>query len=164
VARPSPPLCDAVQRGQQPPRGTIPPTPVRPALRALKKDGGTLEGITHNYSAPERDGAVTSGQWERSPPPPSALCGHPGHCTTMPDAVEHAATGHRHASHRALYGLLSTAPSNPHADGPRTSNLNATPPQSRSCTGTGHAVTPRQKRDSPGQSSTPWHCTSCLYT
>jgi hypothetical protein len=71
-----------------------------------KKDDGTLKGITHNYSAPTRDGAVTSGQWEWSPPLPSALCGHPGHCTTIPDAVEYAETGHHHASHCTSYGLL----------------------------------------------------------
>jgi hypothetical protein len=33
----SPPLCDAVWHGQQPPRGTVPPTPVRPARRTLEK-------------------------------------------------------------------------------------------------------------------------------
>jgi hypothetical protein len=37
VARPSPPLCDAVRHGQQQPRGTMPPTPVRPARRTLEK-------------------------------------------------------------------------------------------------------------------------------
>jgi hypothetical protein len=37
VARPSPPLCDAVRCGQQPPRGTVPPTPVRPAHYTLEK-------------------------------------------------------------------------------------------------------------------------------
>jgi hypothetical protein len=52
-----------------------------------KKDGGALEWMTHDYSAPARDGAVTSGQWERSPPSPSALCDHPRHCTTIPDVV-----------------------------------------------------------------------------
>jgi hypothetical protein len=74
-----------------------------------KKDGGTLEGMTRNYSTPARDGTVTSGQWERSLPS-SALCDHPGHCTTTPDAVEHAAMGHRHASHFALYGLTAMSP------------------------------------------------------
>jgi hypothetical protein len=44
-----------------------------------KKDGGTLEGTTRNYSTLARDNAVTSGQWERSPPSPSALCDHPCH-------------------------------------------------------------------------------------
>jgi hypothetical protein len=37
VARPSPPLCDAVRHGQQPPRGTVLPTPVRPVHRTLEK-------------------------------------------------------------------------------------------------------------------------------
>jgi hypothetical protein len=36
-ARPSLPLCDAVQYGQQQPRGTVPPTPVRPTRRTLEK-------------------------------------------------------------------------------------------------------------------------------
>jgi hypothetical protein len=35
--RPSLPLCDAVRHGQQQPRGTVPPTPVRPTRRTLKK-------------------------------------------------------------------------------------------------------------------------------
>jgi hypothetical protein len=90
-----------------------------------KKDGGTLEGMTHDYSAPARDDVMTSGQWEWSPPSPSALCDHPRHRDTTPATVspyptlwKHAATGHRHASHCALYGLMSTAPSNPHVDGP----------------------------------------------
>jgi hypothetical protein len=123
----SPPLCHAVRRGRQPPCGTIPPLPYGRRSAPSKKDSGTLERMTHNYSVPARDGAMTSSQGERSPPSPSALCDHPGHCTTMPDAVEHAATGHHHASHCASYDLMSAAPSNPHADSPRTSNLNATP-------------------------------------
>jgi hypothetical protein len=88
MARPSPPLCDAVRCGQQPPRGTVPPTPVRRTAPS-KKDGGTLEGMTHNYSAPARDGAVTSGQWERSPPSPSALCDHPRHRDAIPPLRHH---------------------------------------------------------------------------
>jgi hypothetical protein len=50
----------------------------------LKKDGGTLEGTTRNYSTPARDDAVMSGQWERSPPSPSALCDHPRHRDVIP--------------------------------------------------------------------------------
>jgi hypothetical protein len=52
-----------------------------------KKDGGTLEGMTRNYSTPARDGAVTSGQWERSPSSPSALCDHPRHRDAIPAAA-----------------------------------------------------------------------------
>jgi hypothetical protein len=37
LARPSPPLCNVVRRGQQQPRGTVPPTPVRPTRRTLEK-------------------------------------------------------------------------------------------------------------------------------
>jgi hypothetical protein len=37
VARPSPPLYDVVQHGQQQPHGTVPPTPVRPARCTLKE-------------------------------------------------------------------------------------------------------------------------------
>jgi hypothetical protein len=87
-----------------------------------KKDGGTLEEMTHDYSAPARDDVVMSGQWERSPPSPSALCDNPRHRDAIPTTAlpyltlwKHAATGHRHASHCALYGLMSMAPSNPHA-------------------------------------------------
>jgi hypothetical protein len=43
---------------------------------------------------------VTSGRWDRSPPSPSALCDHPrcprrhpGHCITIPDAVESCGDG-----------------------------------------------------------------------
>jgi hypothetical protein len=37
VARPSPPLCDVVRHGQQQPRGTVPPTPIRSARRTLEE-------------------------------------------------------------------------------------------------------------------------------
>jgi hypothetical protein len=35
--RPSPPLCDAVRHGRPQPRGTVPPTPVRPTCHALER-------------------------------------------------------------------------------------------------------------------------------
>jgi hypothetical protein len=78
-----------------------------------KKDDGTLEGKMHDYPAPARDDAVTSGQWEQSPPPPLVLCDHTRHrdailatASPYPTLWRHAATGHRHASHCALYGLV----------------------------------------------------------
>jgi hypothetical protein len=37
LARPSPPLCNPVRQGQQQPRGTVPPTPVRPMRCTLEK-------------------------------------------------------------------------------------------------------------------------------
>jgi hypothetical protein len=134
VARPSPPLCDAVRRGQQPPRGTVPPTPVRPAHCSVEKgwwnprrdDARLLRASTGRRRDVRPVGAVTSiaiGPVQPSPPPRHLF----GHCITIPGAVEHAATRQRHASHCALYGLMSTAPLSPHADGSRTSNLNTTP-------------------------------------
>jgi hypothetical protein len=101
------------------------PLPYGRRTTPSKKDGGTLEGATHDYFAPARDGVVTSRLWERSPPSPSALCDHPRHRDAIPATAspyltlwKHAAMGHCHASHCALYGLMSTAPSNPHADNP----------------------------------------------
>jgi hypothetical protein len=130
----SPPLCNTMRHGQQPPRGTAPPLPYGRRTTSSKKDGGTLEGKTHDYSSPTRDGAVTSSQWERSPLSPSALCDHPRHRDAIPTTAspyltlwKHAATGHRHASYYVLYGLMSTAPSSPQEDDPQTSNLYATP-------------------------------------
>jgi hypothetical protein len=110
------------------------PLPYGRRTAPSKKDGKTLEGMTRDYSVPARDSAVTSGQRERSPPSPSALCDRPRRRNAIPATAppcptlwKHAATGHRHATHCASYGLMSMAPSNPHADGPRTSNLYATP-------------------------------------
>jgi hypothetical protein len=60
------------------------PLPYGQRTAPSKKDGRTLEGMTCNYSTPARDGAVTSGQWERSPPSPSALCDHPRHHGAVP--------------------------------------------------------------------------------
>jgi hypothetical protein len=94
---------------------------------------------------------------------PALLCqlpwrSHPRHCATLCGVVSNRPAA---LYHPLPYGRR-TAPSNPHADGPRTSDLYAT--RSRSWTRTGHAMTPRQKRDSPGQPSTPWHYTSYLHT
>jgi hypothetical protein len=114
------PLCDTVRRGQQPPCGTIPLTPVRQAHRTLEKgrwnprrdDARLLCARTRRRRDVRPAGGVTSVAISPvRPSPPSQR--HPGHCITIPDAVEHAATGHCHADHCALYGLMSTAPS-PH--------------------------------------------------
>jgi hypothetical protein len=134
VARPSPPLCDLCGVVSNRPAALYHPLPYGRRTAPSKKDSGTLERMTQDYSAPARDDAITPGQWERSPPSPSALCDHPHHHDAIPATAspyptlwKHATKGHRHASHRALYDLMSTTPSNPHADGPRTSNLYATP-------------------------------------
>jgi hypothetical protein len=169
--RPSPPLCDTVRHGQQQPRGTVPPTPVRPTRRTLEKGQQSPRrgdvGLLHVRTELCRDvrpvGAVTSvavGPVRPSPP----LQRHPGHCITIPDAVE--ACDDRTLPRQPLCLLR------PHVNGTlessrgRTSNGQPLRRHPRSCswTRTGHAMTPCQKRDSPGRSSTPWHCTPCLYT
>jgi hypothetical protein len=156
----SPPLCDTVRRGQQPPCGTIPLTPVRAAHRTLEKgrrnprrdDARLLCARTGRRRDVRPAGGVTSVAISPvRPSPPSQR--HPGHCITIPDAVEHAAIGHCHADHCALYGLMSTAPS-PHGR-PPNEQPQRHPPRGRSWRRARHAVTPRQKRDSPGQLSTP---------
>jgi hypothetical protein len=73
---------------------------------------------------------VTSGQWGRSPPSPSALCDHPYHrdaisatASPSPTLWKRAATRHHHTGYCASYRLTSTAPSSPHADGHQTGDL-----------------------------------------
>jgi hypothetical protein len=105
--RPSPPLCDAVQHGQQQPCGTVPTTPIRPTRHTLEKgrqsprreDGRLL----HARSGLRRDvgpaGPVTSiaiGPVRPSPSsrrPSRALHHHPQHCggTGRQDAATTAA-------------------------------------------------------------------------
>jgi hypothetical protein len=108
------------------------PLPYGRRTAPSKKDGRTLEGKTHDYSTPVRDDAVMSGQWEWSPPSPSALCDHPRHRDAIPATAsppptlwKRAATGHRHDDHCAPYDLTSTAPSSPHTGSPRTGDLYA---------------------------------------
>jgi hypothetical protein len=91
----SPPLCDTVRHGQQPPCGTVPPTLVRPAQRTLKKgrrnprreDARLLRARTGRRRDVRPVGAATSTAISpvRPSPPPRR---HPGHCIAIPDAVE----------------------------------------------------------------------------
>jgi hypothetical protein len=130
VARPFPPLCDAVRHDQQQPRGTVPPTPVRPAPAPSRKDGGALEGKVNNYATPVQEqrrdarpaGLVTSfaiGPVRPSPPSPTPsrpLHHHPRRCRSV---------WRRDAATPAIvppYGLASTASSSPHTGGRRTGN------------------------------------------
>jgi hypothetical protein len=124
MARPSPPLCIAVRQGQQQPRGTVPPTPVRPTCCTLEEGRQSPqredEQLLHARTRLRRDVKPVG----RSPPLPSALCDHPRHRDAIPTTTptspmlwERAVTGRRHAGYCASYGLTSTAPSSPRADG-----------------------------------------------
>jgi hypothetical protein len=169
VGRPSPPLCDAVRHGQQQPRGTRSRTADAPHPRKRTAEPSKRRRTT--TQRPCRDNVVTSGRWDRSPPSPSALCDHPrgprrhpGHCITIPDAVE--ACGDRTPPRQQLYprtaschGTLESS----HGRPPNRRHLHRHP-QSRSWTRTGHAMMPRQEQDSPGRPSTPRRCTPRLYT
>jgi hypothetical protein len=132
LKRPSLPLCDAVQHGRQQPRGTVPPTHVRLTCRTIEKGRRRPrrgdERLLHTRTGLRRDlrlvGAVTSvAIGPVRPSPPSRH--HPGTASPSPMLWKRAATGHLHAGYCALYGLTSTVPSSPHADGPRTGDLYA---------------------------------------
>jgi hypothetical protein len=171
VAGPSPPLCDTVRRGQQPPRGTVPPTPVQPAHRTLEKgwrnprrDDARLLRVCMGRRRDARTvGAVTSVAISPVRPTPPPQC-HPDHCITIPDALEACGDG---TPPRQPVCLVR-----PHVndtlESPRGRPTNERPlrhpPRSRSWRCTGHAMTPHQKQNSPRRLSTPWHCTPCLYT
>jgi hypothetical protein len=167
----SPPLCDTVRHGQQPPRGTVPPTQVRLAHRTLekgrrnprRKDARLLRARMGRRRDVRLVGAVTSVAISpvRPSPPPRR---HPGHCITIPDAVEACGDGTPPCQPLCLVrthvnGTLESSRGRP-------SNELALrhAPRSHSWTRTGHAMTPYQKRDSPGQPSTPWRCTPSLHT
>jgi hypothetical protein len=99
-----------------------------------------------------------------APPSPLALCGHPSHCSAIPNVV--GTRGDRTSPPQLL------CPVRPLVSGTLESTRGRTPngrplhrhPRSRSWTDTGHTMTSRQKRDSPGQPSTPRHCTPYLHT
>jgi hypothetical protein len=101
LVRPSPPLCDAMRRGQQQLRCTVPPTPVRRTRHTLeKRTTKPSKGGRITTPRPCKDDTVMLGRRDRSPPSPSALCDHPrspqrhpGSCITIPDAVEACGDG-----------------------------------------------------------------------
>jgi hypothetical protein len=74
-------LCGVISKR---PAALYHPLPYGRRTAPSKKDDETLEGMTHDYCAPARDGAVMSGQWGRSPPSPSALCDCPRHRNAIP--------------------------------------------------------------------------------
>jgi hypothetical protein len=170
-ARPSPPLYGTMRRGRCQLCGTVPPTFVRLTRQAL--EGGRRNPrmgdkyFFHVYTGLHRDvrPAETVFYVAISPVQTSSpLQRHSGHCSAIPNAVK--AHGDR-TSPRPLLCLVR-----PPVDGTLEPSRGRRPdkqplrhhPRSRSCTGTGLAMTPQQEQDSPGRSSTPWHCTPYLHT
>jgi hypothetical protein len=148
--RPSPPLRDVVRHGQQLPRDTMSPTPVRPMRRTLEKGRRSPrredERLLHARAGLRCDvrpvGAVTSvaiGPVRLSPP---SRC-HPGHCLTILDTLEACGDG---TPPCRLLRLVR-----PHVNGTLKSSRGRPPnrrplcrhPLSRSWTRTGRAMTPR---------------------
>jgi hypothetical protein len=86
------------------------PTLVRTGCRTLKRGrrdprrGGGADA----YSTLVQDNTVTSDQWGTSPPSPSILCGHPGHCNAILDAV--GVRGDKTPPHRLLCALRPPPP------------------------------------------------------
>jgi hypothetical protein len=153
-------LCGVVSNR---PAALYHPLPYDRSSAPSKKDSGTLEGMTHNYSAPARYGAVRqasgSGHLRRHQP-----------CATIPATAPPCPmlwnTRRRDTTTTATVPRMASCQRRPRIL-TRTALERATstpPPQSRSWGRKGHTVTPHQKQDSPGQPSTLWHCTPCLYT
>jgi hypothetical protein len=162
----SPPLCDAMRCGQQLPRGTVPPTPVRPALRTLEKgqrnprrdDTQLLCTCTGRHHDVRPVGAVTF--VAIGPVGPSRPLHHQARrCGTCGDKTpprQPLCLVQPHVS-----GTLESSCGRHLNEQPLCHPL---PRRSRSQRRTGHAVTHHQKLDSPGQPSNPWHCTPYLHT
>jgi hypothetical protein len=89
---------------------------------------------------------------------------HPGHYITIPNAVE--ACGDRTLPRQPLCLVRPYVNNTLESSRRRPSNRQPLRRCPRSCSWrrTGRAMTPHQKRDSPGRPSTPWHCTPCLHT
>jgi hypothetical protein len=169
--RPSPPLYGTVRYGQCQLRDTVPPTLVRPTRHTLERGWrNPRKGDRHLFRArpgPRRD----VGQVRRVsfiticpvwPSPPSQR--HPGHCSAIPDTVQ--ARGDKTPPRPRLCPLRPPVSCTLESAYRRRPNekLLRHHPQSHSWTDTGHAMTLRQKQDSPGQPSTPRHCTPCHHT
>jgi hypothetical protein len=132
--------------------------------RTLRKgDGRSLRarpGPRHDVGPVRHVSSVTIGPVRPSPPSRS----HPGHCSAIPDAV--GARGDKTPPRPLLCPVrppVSCTLESAHGRRPNGRLLHRHP-RSRSWTDTGHAMTSRQKQDSPGRPSTPPHCTPCHHT
>jgi hypothetical protein len=128
-----------------------------------KGDGRLLHARTGLHRDVRPAGPVTSvaiGHVRPSPP----YQHHPGHCITISYTV--GGRGDRTPPRPPL--CLVRPPVSNTLESARGRPPNGRPlhhhPRSRSWTDTGHAMTSRQKQDSPGRPSTPRHCTPCLHT
>jgi hypothetical protein len=147
------------------------PTLVRPARHTLERgrrnpqkgDGRPTRahpGRCRDVGPVKRILSVTIGPVRPSPLPRR----HPGHCSTIPDAVglrddkmlpRLLLCTLRPPVNRTLESAYRRRP------GKKISHRH---PRSRSWADTGHATTLCQKQDSPGRSATLQHCASCHYT
>jgi hypothetical protein len=160
-----------VRRGRCQLRDSVPPTFVRLTRRAL--EGGQrnprrgnkysflcLHRTTHGVRPAETIISVAINPVRPSLP----LQHHSRHCSAILDTVK--AHGDRTSPHPLL--CLVRPPVNDTLESARGRRPNEQPlrhhPRSRSCTGIGHATTPRREQDSPGQLSIPRHYTPCRHT
>jgi hypothetical protein len=158
--RPSPPLCDAV-----------PPTPVRLTRRTLERGRRSPrsgdERLLHARTGLRRDvrpaGPVTYVTIGLVRPSPLSQH-HPGHCISISYTV--GGRGDKTPPHRLL--CAQQPPISRTFEPMYERRPNEKPlrhhPRSGSWTDTGHAMTSYQKRESPGRSSTPRHCTPYHHT
>jgi hypothetical protein len=171
AVRPSLSLYGTVRRGRCQLRDTVPPTFVWLTRRAL--EGGRrnprrgnkysflcLHRTTHDVKPAEMILSVAI-----SPVRPSLpLQHHSRHGSVIPDTVK--AHGDRTSPHPLL--CLVRPPVNDTVESARGRRPDEQPLRHhhRSCSGMGigHAMTPQQEEDSPGQLSILWHCTPCLHT
>jgi hypothetical protein len=144
AVRPSPALCGSCAgRPVSTLRYCAAHSRTTSTLHPSKVDGGTLERCTAAYSAPARDGAVTSGQQGASPPSLPALYGHPRHCAAIPNTATSSPAlwkpgmmGHRHTRCCTSSDPPSARPSSRRTDGDqtrssRTTTLEAAPGQAQ---------------------------------
>jgi hypothetical protein len=105
----------------------VPPTSVRPARCTLERGRRNPRKGYGHLPAPTQNSVVTSDERSASPPSPSAQCGHPRRCATIPGTAapspvlwEPGTTRHHHTRCCAPYGLPSAAPSSQRTDGDQT--------------------------------------------
>jgi hypothetical protein len=99
-----------VRQGQCQLRDTVPPTLVRRTHHTLERGRWNPRKGTDACSTLTQDHAMTSDQWDASPPSPSVLRGHPSTAAPSPTLREYVATRHRHDDCCVPYGSPSAAP------------------------------------------------------